>query len=182
MHRNIIPSFLAKTVNIGVFQQNKPYVDVSVTRGIRYERSCVPSPVDAALSLMAGTGNLSTTSEHLERSLLTSPLCQQSDAEGKVQMSASLRTWSVVGWNGTKKIYEQTFRHSEFSDKQMKLLLQRLLCRRMSEQEIVNATMRRRRGEGYGVLEVQSERTSDRFIMSVGDTPHFTAVVLDINT
>lgn len=97
-------------------------------------------------------------------------------------MAASSRAWSVVGWNGTKKIYEQTFRHSEFTDKQMKLLLQRLLCRQMSEQEIVNATMRRRKGEGHGVLEVQSERTSDRFIMSVGDTPHFTAVVLDIDT
>ena len=97
-------------------------------------------------------------------------------------MTESSRTWNVVGWSGTKKIFEQTFRHSEFSDKQMKLLLQRLLCRRMSDQEIVNATIRRRKGEGYGFLEVQSERTSDRFIMSVGDTPHFTAVILDVDT
>ncbi|WP_380055564.1 hypothetical protein ACFE33_00665 [Falsihalocynthiibacter sp. SS001] len=96
-------------------------------------------------------------------------------------MAANLRTWHVLGWNGTDKIYEQNFRHYDFSDKQMKELLQRLLCRQMSEQEVANATMRRRKGEGPRVLDVQSNRTGDRFILSVGDTPHFTAVVIDVD-
>lgn len=93
--------------------------------------------------------------------------------------AAKTKTWHVIGWNGTKKIYEETFRYSDFSDKQMQVFLQRLLCRQMSEQEIANATMRRRKGEGCGVLDVQSERTGDRFILSVGVKPHFTAVVSD---
>lgn len=89
-----------------------------------------------------------------------------------------MREWRVNGWNGTEKIYEETFRHYDFTDRQMEVFLQRLLCRQMTEEEVAHATRRRRKGEGPGVLKVSSEQTEDRFIMSVGDTPNFTAVVM----
>ncbi len=85
------------------------------------------------------------------------------------------RQWFVTGWDGTEKIYEDVFRLSDFSEEQMKSLLQRLVCKHLTYDEIASLSRKRKPNEGHGELEVLLDASSNRFTMSVGSNPYFTA-------
>ena len=52
-----------------------------------------------------------------------------------------MRHWKVVGWDGMQKIYEQSFPLSAFTENQIKVFLQRLVCRDLTPDEIAELNL-----------------------------------------
>lgn len=86
-----------------------------------------------------------------------------------------MRHWQVIGWDGVEVIYQKDFPHSSFSDSQMRVFLKRLVCTTLTFDEIADCSRKRRPKEGDGLLEVHCDATEERFTLSVGIKPHFTA-------
>ena len=78
------------------------------------------------------------------------------------------KQWKVKGYKGTKVIFEAKI--PNYSEKEVQVILQRLLSRTLSFDEIVSGSKRRRIQ-----FEVFRETTSDCIMLRCGDNPHFIA-------
>ena len=83
--------------------------------------------------------------------------------------------WIVQGWKSTQKVYETELPLKSVSETEMAVILQRLCCRHLSEDEIVNASVRRASPRYDPRLEVERENTKARFSMSVSCHPYWYA-------
>ena len=90
------------------------------------------------------------------------------------------RNWVVTGYNSFEKIYEAEFRRSDFTEHQMRVFLQRLVCKTLSFDEIANFSRKRRRNEDHGDLEVHAEMSEHRYTVRVGSNPYFTAQSVEV--
>lgn len=93
-----------------------------------------------------------------------------------------MRRWKVLGWQGSKLIYERDYPLSAFSAGQMKALLQRLMCVHLTYDEIAEASRKRTPGEDQGLLEVSEEGTEERYTQSIGNHIWFTATASSADT
>jgi hypothetical protein len=80
----------------------------------------------------------------------------------------------IVGYKSTQKIYETDLPIGSLSESEMVVLLQRLTCRHLSEDEIVEASLRKSSKRHNPIpLEIEKESTAERFSMSVGRNPYY---------
>lgn len=89
-----------------------------------------------------------------------------------------MQVWKVLGWNGTKKIYEREFQSGSYTEKQMVTFLERLVCRHLTPDEIASVSRKRRKGEDHGLLESSQDTSSERLTLCVGVDPHYTATIV----
>ena len=89
---------------------------------------------------------------------------------------AERKYWKIEGYNGTEQILDVSEPVSHFSDNQIEVLLQRLVCRSLSEVEILSASKNKR--NRTSVLEVSKSNTEGRGTFMCGESPHFTARIL----
>jgi len=95
------------------------------------------------------------------------------------QVDSLPRFWKIEGYDSTKKIFEETLALSVTSEDQITALLQRLVCTHLTAAEIVAASIRRN-SIGYApFLEPRIDnRLPGRFMIAVGDNPHYIASIL----
>ena len=84
------------------------------------------------------------------------------------------KVWRIKGWNDTELIFDQPM-PGRLSEKAIAAILQRLACRHLSGEEIIDAS-RRPRDPGYRPL---LERVGSGAPMTYGDNPFYTADFVD---
>jgi hypothetical protein len=87
------------------------------------------------------------------------------------------RHWRIQGFDGTKLIFESDISRHLLSDKQVDELLKRLVCRHLSDDEIVGASLNRK-AERTALLDVRRS-TQPPLMITCGDNPHYVARVVD---
>jgi hypothetical protein len=96
--------------------------------------------------------------------------------------AASKKVWKISGHDGPQQIFEKTLPESSLSEGQMITLLQRLVARSLSPDEIVRASLRLNSKEYSPLLEPRigaRKSSSDRFTIMVGTDPHYMASIWD---
>jgi hypothetical protein len=86
------------------------------------------------------------------------------------------RIWRLEGFDGALKIFETTIPAYLISETQMREVLKRLASRRLSESEIIGASLNRT-GKRNSLLEIISN-TQPTTSMSCGTNPHYVAKML----
>ena len=82
--------------------------------------------------------------------------------------------WLIQGYKSTQKIYETDLPLASLSESEMIVLLQRLACRHLSEDEIVDASVRKSAKRHNPIpLTIERESTRERFSMSIGHNPYY---------
>jgi hypothetical protein len=80
----------------------------------------------------------------------------------------------VQGFKSTHKTFEADLPLGSLSEREMVVLLQRLACRHLSEEEIVDASVRKSSVRHNPIpLEIEREATAERFSMSIGHNPYY---------
>jgi hypothetical protein len=92
---------------------------------------------------------------------------------------ATKKCWLIVGYDSTKKIYEDTVPFGAFSEKQISNLLQVLTARAgLTYNEIVDSYSSRDKKRYRPMLELRRQ-TRHRFILMCGINPYFLASVIE---
>ena len=81
--------------------------------------------------------------------------------------------WRVEGYNGTEKFLDVSEPVSHFTESQIEALLQRLVCRSLSEGEILTASKNKRKRTS--LLEVSKQNSEGRITFMCGSDPYFSA-------
>jgi hypothetical protein len=86
--------------------------------------------------------------------------------------------WKIVGYQGTKKIFEDYVPLGSLSDKEMATALRVLAARAgLTLGEIVESCLRRNSKRYKPLLEVRGE-SQGKFILTCGENPYFVASVI----
>jgi hypothetical protein len=89
------------------------------------------------------------------------------------------RAWRIEGYDGDQRIFDRTIPVGMISDSELKVLMQRLACRHLSDAEIVAASLRRN-SEGYSpLLELSVTSAPGQHVICSGDNPHYIASIGD---
>ena len=83
--------------------------------------------------------------------------------------------WVITEYDGLEGTFQNQFPGGYWSDHEMVSLLQRLASRYLTPNEIISASMRRNRKQRNGLLDVRRETGPGKYILSVGENPHWTA-------
>jgi len=83
------------------------------------------------------------------------------------------RTWVIEGYDSTRRILFEEVAEWHLSEGRIKLLLQMLAARHLSEKELVGALSRRGTRSANNFLEVQ--RNHPHPVFSCGENPFYTA-------
>jgi hypothetical protein len=83
------------------------------------------------------------------------------------------RYWRIEGFDGLDKIFESEVPSHLLSDKQVKELLRRLLCRHLSDDEIVGASVNQK-AKRSALLEVRRSMQAPH-VIACGASPHYLA-------
>jgi hypothetical protein len=86
------------------------------------------------------------------------------------------KRWLIEGRRGLDPIFEDELPIGSLSEPGMVTLLQRLCCRHLTYDEIVSASVRRNSSRYAPHLEFEKETTRERFTVSVGHNPWFSAI------
>lgn len=78
--------------------------------------------------------------------------------------------WEIKGYDGIEEFFSDEV-PGNLSEDEMRMLLQRLAARHLSEREIVGASMRKNSPRHNSLLEVKR----DRSIFTAGQNPHYIA-------
>lgn len=82
--------------------------------------------------------------------------------------------WLIQGYKSTQKIYETELPLGSLSEAEMIVLLQRLACRHLSEDEIVDVSVRKSSKRHSPIpLAIERESTREGFSMSIGHNPFY---------
>lgn len=84
--------------------------------------------------------------------------------------------WKIEGFDGAQKIFEQTV-DGELSQQEIAIILQRLVCKFLSEKEIVGSSLRKNHCDYLVHLEPQFDNALGRHHVMVGDNPHYIATM-----
>ena len=94
-------------------------------------------------------------------------------------MSHKRKYWRIVGYNSTRKIYEDTMLLGCCSEREMEALLRALVAKAaLTYEEIVDSYAKRNTRRHASHLEVQRDAGA-RFILNCGSNPYFTASVVE---
>ncbi len=87
------------------------------------------------------------------------------------------RSWLIRGYRGLEKFYERSLPIGSMSESEIVQLLQRLACKHLEFDEIVNASARKNAEYYAPHLEQEKEASADHFSISVGHNPWYVASV-----
>ena len=101
------------------------------------------------------------------------------------ESKAMKKFWRIEGCDSTDPFFDLAIPIHHASQGLMEVMLQRLACRHLSENEIVQASVRRSPGSKgqvtvHSLLETQTFALSEqnkRFCITVGNNPYYTASV-----
>ena len=89
------------------------------------------------------------------------------------------RYWRIVGYDGTKTLFQTEVPLGFFTDKQMSAVLRVLVARAgLTEEEILDSHAKRNTKRYRGLLEVQVQ-AKPIFCLMCGTNPHFVASVIE---
>jgi hypothetical protein len=91
--------------------------------------------------------------------------------------NSSNRSWLIRGYRGLEKVFERKLPLGFLSETEMIQLLQRLYCKHLDIDEIINASLRKNAKDYASFLEHDKEAKADRFSISVGHNPWYIASV-----
>lgn len=89
------------------------------------------------------------------------------------------RFWKIRGYDGNRKVFEQTVSAGSLSEPEMTALLKHLASRHLSEDEVVSASLRRNAKDYVGHLEIQRNTGRKYALMTTGSDRHYIAVIVD---
>lgn len=92
-------------------------------------------------------------------------------------MATTRRFWRIAGFDGLKPILKATIPYGTVTPKEMRHLLQRLAAQHLTPREIIACSMRRGSRDRLPFLDVTEESDERKFVLSVGQDPHFVASV-----
>ncbi len=88
--------------------------------------------------------------------------------------------WKIRGCDGGKRIFERTIPYGCLSDREVTELLKRLASRHLSDDEVVDASLRKNAKGHISHLEVRPNRGGTPGLMTTGSGHHYIAVVEDV--
>lgn len=86
--------------------------------------------------------------------------------------------WIIRGCKSLEMFYERELPLASLSARKMTQLLQRLYCRHLEIDEIIDASVRKSSNAFIPALAPNRETTQTRFSISVGDNPWYAAHVI----
>jgi hypothetical protein len=90
------------------------------------------------------------------------------------------KIWVIRGYEGLEMVFEREVSLGALSEREVVTLLQRMQARHLTEDEILNASLRRNARRYSSNLEVVRESKSGKFsLMTVGTGHWYTASVED---
>jgi len=87
------------------------------------------------------------------------------------ELAMSKRFWIIRGYDGLCKIYERRLPLGCLSEKEITAMMQRLASRHLTENEIVNASLRKNAKAHAPFLNVRRDNMKSQF--SIGQNPHY---------
>ena len=88
------------------------------------------------------------------------------------------KVWRIMRWYGDSPATDAPEMPGHLSEQEVSVILQRLVCRNLSEDDIIKASLRKN-DTGYSPF---LERTGRSVPISIGDNPHYTAELIEIHT
>jgi len=92
-------------------------------------------------------------------------------------MARSKKAWEIEGFDSAQVIFSAQVPQGALSEKAAIELLQRLAARHLTPSEIVGASLRRNERGYLSLLEPRISADVERYVVSVGENPHYTARV-----
>ncbi len=90
------------------------------------------------------------------------------------------QVWNIRGYDGDERKFERTIVAGALSEPEMVALLQRLVSRHLSDDEVVSASLRKN-AKGYVPhLEVRPINRGAPGLMTTGGGHHYTATIKDV--
>jgi hypothetical protein len=90
------------------------------------------------------------------------------------------RRWVIRGYDGSEQTFERTMPEGLLSEVEMKVVLQRLACRHLSDDEVVSASLRKN-ATGYRAdLEIKQSYGGRFTLMTTGSGNHYAATVEEL--
>jgi predicted TIM-barrel enzyme len=87
------------------------------------------------------------------------------------------QSWCIEGFNGTTRIFKTNVPLHHFSENQVEEVLKRLVCRHLTDDEIVSGSLN---GKGKCNTLLRVHRSVQRPItVTCGDNPHYLAKVTE---
>ena len=88
------------------------------------------------------------------------------------------RHWRIVGFDSQDRIFEGTA-PGNLHENEIERMLQRLVCRHLSDGEVVAASLRsNHRGQARGLLCVNRDWKGKHYTIAVGTNPHYVAALV----
>ncbi|WP_417811920.1 hypothetical protein [Thalassospira alkalitolerans] len=115
---------------------------------------------------------LKSVTEHLKKHTLDYIIYH--DKQPREQRGIMMPKWLITEYDGTKELgsYELP---SNYTDVEIEHILQRLVCRKLTQHEIISASRRHNDKTRTALLD----RTTSGKPLSFGENPHFTAIHQD---
>jgi hypothetical protein len=93
------------------------------------------------------------------------------------EAAMSNRFWKIRGYDGLTLVYERAIPTAALSVAAIKVLLQRLACRHLTDDEVVSSSLRMN-ADGYSPhLEIQTNGLRNYELMTSGTGYHYTALI-----
>jgi hypothetical protein len=87
------------------------------------------------------------------------------------------KQWEIEGYDSTRLIFSKNIPFGLLSEPEIITLLRRLVSRHLTPGEIVAASLRRNAAGYAPLLRTIRDATVERFLVSVGTNPYYTAIV-----
>ena len=88
------------------------------------------------------------------------------------------RHWRIVGYDSQDVIIESSA-PGNLTEGEVERMLQRLVCRHLSDREVVAASLtRNHRGQAKVLLCVNHDRRAKHYTISAGNNPHYVAALI----
>ncbi len=90
------------------------------------------------------------------------------------------RYWVIRGYDGSEPIFERRMPEGSLTEAEMKVVLQRLACRHLSDDEIVCASLRKKAAGYRADLEIRQSHGGKYALMTTGSGNHYAATVEEL--
>ncbi len=98
----------------------------------------------------------------------------------KQRLAMTRRHWVIRGYDGSEQTFERALPEGLLSEAEMKIVLQRLACRHLSDEEVVSASLRKNAAGYRADLEVRQSHGGRFTLMTAGTGCHYAATVEEL--
>ena len=90
------------------------------------------------------------------------------------------RHWVIRGYDGSDQTFERTMSEGLLTEAEMKVVLERLACRHLSDEEVVSASLRKNAAGYRADLEIRQSHGGRFALMTTSSGCHYTATVEEL--